>query len=94
MDMQPVQMDFQYGSYFGKTPPDAYERLIYDCMTGDNSLFIRDDEVMAAWEFFDPVLFYFESHPAKDFPNYEAGSWGPKCAEEMIHKDKRQWRLL
>ncbi len=94
MDMQPVQMDFQYGSYFGKTPPDAYERLIYDCMAGDNSLFIRDDEVMAAWEFFDPVLSYFETHSAKDFPNYEAGSWGPKCAEEMIHKDKRQWRLL
>lgn len=92
--IQPVKMDFRYGSFFGKTPPEAYERLILDCMMGDSTLFARSDEVEGSWKFFTPILDYWEKHPPEYFPNYEAGTWGPKCADEMIEKDQRKWRIL
>ena len=56
--IQPVKMDFRYGSYFGLSPPDAYERLICDCMTGDNTLFARIDEVLMSWKLLTPLLKY------------------------------------
>ncbi len=72
----PVKMDFRYGSYFGGQPPEAYERLICDCMSGDSTLFARADEVLASWRIFTPVLEHWEAHPPL-FPNYASGSWGP-----------------
>lgn len=92
--IQPVKMDFRYTSYFGGTPPEAYERLIWDCILGDNTLFARADEVAKSWEFFTPLLEYWAKNPPTDFPNYSAGSWGPQAAEEMIAKDNRSWRIL
>ena len=92
--IQAVKMDFRYGSYFGKTPPEAYERLIWECIVGDSTLFARSDEVAESWKIFTPVLDYWASHPAKDLPNYASGSWGPKCADEMIERDGRSWRIL
>lgn len=92
--IQPVKMDFRYGSYFGTTPPEAYERLICDCMIGDNTLFTREDEVFSSWSFITPILEYWQTNPPKDFPNYAAGSWGPKSADAMIEKDNRKWRLI
>lgn len=92
--IQPVKMDFRYGSYFGMAPPEAYERLILDCIIGDATLFARDDEVFNSWKFLTPILEYFAKETAKDFPNYASGTWGPKSAEEMIARDGRKWRLL
>ncbi len=92
--IQPVKMDFRYGSYFGESPPEAYERLIWDCIIGDSTLFARSDEVEQSWAIFTPLLDYWAKHPPKDFPNYPSGSWGPKQADEMIQKDNRSWRIL
>lgn len=90
--IQPVKMDFKYGSYFGVTPPEAYERLICDCMSGDSTLFARSDEVLASWKHIDPIIQYWQKTQA-DFPNYSSGSWGPIAAEELLTKEKRNWRL-
>lgn len=92
--IQPVTMDFRYGAFFGLTPPDAYERLICDCIAGDSTLFARQDEVFHSWQFFTPLLDYWANQKPKDFPNYEAGSWGPKASDEMLAKDGRKWRLI
>ncbi|MBX7065882.1 MAG: glucose-6-phosphate dehydrogenase [Parachlamydiales bacterium] len=92
--IQPVKMDFRYGSYFGQSPPEAYERLIWDCMLGDSTLFARVDEVEQSWNILTPILKHWAEQPAKNFPNYPAGSWGPKEADEMIAKDGRSWRIL
>jgi glucose-6-phosphate 1-dehydrogenase len=92
--IQPVKMDFRYGSYFGQTPPEAYERLIWECILGDSTLFARSDEVAHSWQILTPVLDYWAAHPPKDFPNYASGKWGPKQADEMIARDGRSWRIL
>ncbi|MBI5273311.1 MAG: glucose-6-phosphate dehydrogenase [Chlamydiia bacterium] len=92
--IQPVKMDFHYGSYFGGPPPDAYERLIWDCIVGDSTLFARSDEVAQSWEIFTPLLDYWALHPVNSFPNYASGTWGPKEADAMIAKEGRAWRVL
>lgn len=92
--IQPVQMDFKYGSYFDAHPPEAYERLICDCMAGDNTLFARIDEVLASWKVLTPILEYWKNTKATNFPNYPAGSWGPQEAEEMLQREGRSWRVL
>ncbi|HSX38327.1 MAG TPA: glucose-6-phosphate dehydrogenase [Chlamydiales bacterium] len=91
--IQPVKMDFRYGSYFGLAPPEAYERLIWDCILGDSTLFARADEVEQSWKIFTPLLNYWAEEPPESFPNYPAGSWGPNVADEMIAKDGRSWRM-
>lgn len=92
--IQPVKMDFRYGAYFGKSPPEAYERLILDCMAGDCTLFAREDEVFESWEFFTPIINVWHAINPSDFPNYQAGTWGPKAADELLERDGRAWRLL
>ncbi|MBI3508366.1 MAG: glucose-6-phosphate dehydrogenase, partial [Chlamydiia bacterium] len=92
--IQPVKMDFRYSSYFGQSPPEAYERLILDCILGDSTLFARSDEVEQSWKIFTPVLDFWKAHPSQHFPNYASGSWGPHAADEMIQKEGRQWRIL
>lgn len=92
--IQPVKMNFRYGKYFGMAPPEAYERLIQDCILGDNTLFAREDEVFSSWNLLTPVLEYWANNPPKDFANYACGSWGPKSADDLIMKDGRKWRLL
>ena len=88
-----VNMDFRYGSSFGVKSPDAYERLLLDCMLGDATLFARRDMVERGWEIVDPILEAWKE-PATDFPNYEAGSSGPESASELIEHDGRSWRKL
>jgi glucose-6-phosphate 1-dehydrogenase len=90
----PVDMDFQYTDYFGSTPNTGYERLLYDCMTGDATLFQRADMVEAGWNVVMPILDVWKALPPRNFPNYPAGSWGPQAAEEMLARDGRQWRRL
>lgn len=92
--IQPVKMDFRYGAFFGLTPPDAYERLICDCIAGDNTLFARQDEVIHSWQLYSPLLDYWANTPPKTFPNYEAGSWGPQAADDLLARDGRKWRLI
>lgn len=92
--IQPVGMDFRYGSYFGSTPPEAYERLLCDCMAGDNTLFARSDEVMASWRLLTPVLEHWRMAPQAAFPNYPSGLWGPIEADQMLEREGRSWRLL
>jgi glucose-6-phosphate 1-dehydrogenase len=92
--IQPVGMEFKYGSYFGATPPEAYERLICDCMAGDSTLFARDDEVMASWSLLTPILEDWQDSAPPILPNYAAGLWGPPEAEQMMEREGRAWRLL
>jgi glucose-6-phosphate 1-dehydrogenase len=89
-----VDMDFQYTDYFGSTPSTGYERLLYDCMTGDATLFQRADMVEAGWSVVTPVLDVWKALPPRKFPNYAAGSWGPKEADELLERDGRQWRKI
>jgi glucose-6-phosphate 1-dehydrogenase len=92
--IQPVKMDFRYGSFFGATPPEAYERLICDCMVGDSTLFARVDEVMASWRLFTPVIEKWANEKSPNFPNYQAGTWGPSDAEKLLARDGRKWRVM
>lgn len=93
-NIQPVKMDFRYGSYFGATPPEAYERLICDCMAGESTLFARADEVLASWRLFTPVLEKWSKEPPADFPNYASGTWGPPEAEKLLAQYGTQWRVI
>ncbi len=96
MTLRPVTMDFRYGSAFGGSGPEAYERLILDAMLGDPTLFARADEVSAAWRFITPILQSWardETAPSA-FPNYAAGTWGPRQAFDLIEESGRAWRRL
>ena len=86
-----VNMDFQYSDYFGSTPSTGYETLIYDCMMGDPTLFQRADMVEAGWAVVEPILDVWKALPPRDFPNYAAGTWGPPQADELLHRDGREW---
>ena len=92
--IQPVKMDFQYGSYFGAKPPEAYERLLCDCMAGDSTLFARYDEVVASWQFYTPILKHWAEKAPSGFPNYPSGTWGPVDAELLMARTGRKWRML
>jgi glucose-6-phosphate 1-dehydrogenase len=91
-----VNMDFLYGSAFLTESPEAYERLIQDCMLGDATLFAREDEVDEAWRICDAVLDGWRAHPPdpRGAPNYEAGTWGPQEAHDFMARDGRAWRRL
>ena len=86
-----VEMDFSYKDRFKAAPQTGYETLIYDCLIGDATLFQRADNTEAAWSIVDPILKAWQENKA-DFPNYAAGTWGPKAADELLNKDGRQWR--
>ncbi len=87
-----VKMDFKYADYFGTEPSTGYERLLYDCMIGDATLFQRADMVEAGWCVVEPVLDVWKALPPRNFPNYSAGSWGPKEADDLMKRDGRKWR--
>ncbi len=86
-----VDMSFNYTDYFNATPQTGYERLLYDCMLGDATLFQRSDMVETAWHVVAPILDVWEALPPRRFPNYAAGTWGPPESEEMLTKDHRRW---
>jgi glucose-6-phosphate 1-dehydrogenase len=86
-----VNMDFHYEDYFGSEPTTGYERLLYDCMIGDATLFQRSDMIEAGWSIVQPVLDVWAALPARNFPNYRAGTTGPKEAEDLMVRDKRKW---
>jgi glucose-6-phosphate 1-dehydrogenase len=92
--IQPVMMDFSYANYFGKEVPEAYERLIYDCMLGDNTLFARVDESLTSWQFFTPILDYWASKPLSEEEFYPAGTLGPMGADFLLRREHRSWKPL
>ncbi len=93
--MEPVKMDFRYSSSFGKSSPEAYERLLLDAMAGDATLFARRDEVEEAWKFVDHIeRAWHESEQKPLMTEFPAGSWGPKEADEMLGQEGREWRRL
>ena len=94
MHMGSVEMKFNYIDYFGRNPSTGYERLIYDCMVGDATLFQRADMVEAGWSVITPILDVWKALPPRSFPNYAAGSWGPKEADDLLARDGRTWRKI
>jgi len=89
-----VNMDFKYVDYFGSEPSTGYERLLYDGMIGDATLFQRADMVEAGWNIVSPVIDVWKALPARSFPNYKAGTWGPREADELLKRDGRRWREI
>jgi len=89
-----VDMNFEYSKYFGADAYTGYEVLLYDCMMGDQTLFQRADMVEAGWGVVDPVLDVWKALPPRRFPNYSAGTWGPKEADELLEHDEREWRKI
>jgi glucose-6-phosphate 1-dehydrogenase len=94
IDVRSVTMDFTYGSAFTVDSPDAYETLILDALLGDASLFTRADEVEGAWARVTPIIDAWMDEPSPEFPNYEAGSWGPEAADELLAREGRKWRRI
>src|SRR5438270_12686259 len=92
--IEPVKMDFHYGTSFGKASPEAYERLLLDAMSGDPTLFARRDEVEEAWGFIDTIESAWSNKDAPPLTYYPAGSWGPEEADELLARDGRTWRRL
>jgi glucose-6-phosphate 1-dehydrogenase len=89
-----VDMDFCNVDYFDATPATGYETLLYDCMCGDANLFQRGDNAEAAWTVVNPILDVWRALPPREFPNYAAGTWGPRAADELLQRDSRRWREL
>ncbi len=92
MRLGTVDMNFEYADYFGVTPSTGYERLLHDCMIGDATLFQRADMVEAGWSVVNPVLDVWKALPPRHFPNYAAGTWGPREADDLMERDGRRWR--
>ncbi len=92
MNLRPVSMDFNYGSSFGTRSPTAYETLLVDAMIGDPTLYTRQDMVEASWSAVQPVLDDWGQRKF-DFPNYAAGTWGPKESDEMLARNGHAWRV-
>jgi len=92
MQLGEVNMDFNYEDYFGTSSATGYERLMHDCMIGDATLFQRADMVEAGWSVVNPALDVWRALPPRNFPNYAAGTWGPREADELLERDGRHWR--
>jgi len=93
-NIKPVVMDFKYGESFNVPAPDAYERLLLDCLLGDPTLFTRADEVEAQWQIITPVIEQWEDGIGSSVDLYRAGTVGPKEADDFIKADGRRWRPL
>lgn len=92
-DMRPVNVDFAYGSAFGETTLEAYERLLFDALVGDSTLYTRRDEIEASWQFITRLLEGWQ-RSEKQPQLYEPGSSGPQCARDLMAADRRRWRKL
>jgi glucose-6-phosphate 1-dehydrogenase len=86
-----VRLGFSYQDFGPLPATTGYERLLYDAMIGDATLYHREDTVEAAWKIATPILDLWESLPARDFPNYAAGTMGPESAEALLGRDGRRW---
>ena len=91
MSMADVEMNFRYQDHFGAKPQTGYERLLFDSMLGDATLFQRADMVENGWRAVEPYLQHWEK-TKPDFPNYSAGTWGPESSDELLAKNGHGWR--
>lgn len=89
----PVDMKFKYNDYFGIKPQTGYETILYDCMNGDHLLFSGAEMIETGWAILQPVLDVWSALTPREFPNYVAGSWGPKEGDLLLEKDGRKWLL-
>jgi glucose-6-phosphate 1-dehydrogenase len=94
MLLRPVEMRFRYNETFTRPSPKAYETLLWDVMNNDPTLFMREDQIEAAWRFLMPVLEVWTNTRPRNFPNYAAGTWGPKAGDELIKRDGHAWRTI
>lgn len=86
-----VPLDFSYSAFGEQTAATGYETLLYDCMIGEATLFHRYDSVDASWRIVNPILDVWHALPAREFPNYDAGTWGPSASDELLAKDGHSW---
>jgi glucose-6-phosphate 1-dehydrogenase len=94
LKLRPVHLDFEYASAFGiSEPPSAYQWLLYDAMRGDQTLFPKSEWIYDAWSIVDPIIKKWEDKPWSKFPNYKAGTWGPKEADVLVKKSNCQWHV-
>jgi glucose-6-phosphate 1-dehydrogenase len=91
-EISPVSMDFCYEEAFGSSPPEAYERLLLDCLQGDQTLFTRNYEVIEQWRYVTDIIDAWKALPAEPLPQYASGTWGPEDANAFIARDGRAWR--
>jgi glucose-6-phosphate 1-dehydrogenase len=91
MQLSPVDMLFNYSESYTSGTPEAYETLLLDILEGDATLFMRADQVEAAWEILMPIISTWEANPSVNFPNYKSGMQGPEDAEALIAKDGNSW---
>ena len=92
MNLTRVNLDFNYSDFRPSDKATGYERLLYDAMTGDTTLYHRADMVEAAWRIATPILDVWGSIPPRDFSNYAAGTWGPSASDDLLKRDGRGWR--
>lgn len=92
LNIKDVVMDFDYEESFQASPPDGYASLLFDCLRGDQTNYKHRDEIQSSWNACQPILDYWDQHPAEDLPNYNAGTWGPSAADVMMARDGRYWR--
>ena len=92
MEIRPVRMHFDYDSEFGAYTPEAYERLLLEAIAGDATLFIRRDEVEAAWSIIDPIREAWSQTPLTEKEFYAAGEWGPAASEDLLGQRGHKWR--
>lgn len=86
-----VPLDFNYNEFGETSAATGYETLLYDCMIGDMTLFHRYDSVDASWRICNPILDVWQALPARDFPNYAAGTWGPQSADKLLEREGHKW---
>jgi len=91
MLLRPVKMQFSYNESFAIRSPDAYETLLWDVMNNDPTLFMRADQIEAAWQLLMPVLEVWAEASPRNFPNYAAGTWGPEAANKLVARDGHAW---
>jgi len=91
IQIRTVNMDFQYDTAFAAAPAEAYETLLLDAMRGDGTNFPRQDAVEESWRIVEPLLDAWRSQGGGPHP-YEAGTWGPEAADELVARDRRRWR--
>ena len=89
--VRPVRMNFSYDAEYGAYTPEAYERLLLDALVGDATLFIRRDEVEAAWNIVDSIRAEWGNKPLSNREFYAAGTWGPGASDDMLALDHHVW---
>jgi glucose-6-phosphate 1-dehydrogenase len=89
--LSPVNMHFSYQETFRARSPQAYETLLADVIEGDATLFMRADQVETSWAILMPIINAWSELEPVDFPNYQAGTWGPEAADVLIAQDGRSW---